>query len=154
MKGTLPLFDKPGTPATEDASVENLKRLARLTLQVAVEAHGPQLEKHQSILAAVADLTMDAFALDAMTARNRQLAKQKTVEPWRQAVVQRYANEAHGRALNTVRRAMSSCLQGEKLTARLAEAAALIVYSPHDAEALDESLAAAVESARGYPSLG
>jgi hypothetical protein len=48
---------------------------------------------------------------------------------------------------------MSSCLQGEKLTARLAEANALLVYSPHDAEALDESLAAAVETARGYPSL-
>ncbi len=153
MKGTLPLFDKSGTPASEDANVENLKRLARLTLQVAVEAHGPHLEKHQTVLACVADLVMDAFALDAMTSRNRQLAKTKAIEPWRVAVVQRYSNEAHGKALNSVRRAMSACVQGDSLKARLIEATALLVWQPLDAEALDETLAAAVEAARGYPSL-
>jgi len=154
MKGVLPLFDKPiGAPAGEDANIENLKRLARLTLQVAVEAHGPNLEKHQGVLACVADLVMDAFALDAMTARNRQLAKTKSLEGWRVAAVQRYSNEAHGRALNTARRAMSSCVQGDSLKHRVAEAASLIVWLPLDAEAIDETLASAVENARGYPSL-
>ena len=153
MKGVLPLFDTTGTPATDDANVENLKRLARLTLQVAVEAHGPQLEKHQGVLACVADLVMDAFALDAMTARNRQLSKTKTLEPWRVAAVQRFSNDAHGRALLSARRAMSACVQGEALQTRLAEASALIIWQPLDAEVLDETLAAAVEAARGYPSL-
>jgi hypothetical protein len=154
MKGQLPLFDpfKPA-PAAEDAPVENLKRLARLTLQVAVEAHGPKLEKHQSVLACVADLVMDAFALDAMTARNRQVAKTKSIDAWRTAAVQRYSNEAHVRAILSVRRAMSSCLQGAALKARITEAEALHVWLPIDAEALDETLASAVESARGYPSL-
>ena len=154
MKGTLPLFDKPiGAPGGEDAHVENLKRLARVTLQVAVEAHGPHLEKHQSVLACVADLAMDAFALDAMTARNRQLAKRKPLEAWRLAAVQRYSNEAHGRALNTVRRAMSACVTGDALAHRVAEAASLIVWLPLDSEGIDETLASAVENARGYPSL-
>ncbi len=153
MKGVLPLFDRAGTPAGEDANVENLKRLARLTLQVAVEAHGPQLEKHQGVLACVADLVMDAFALDAMTARNRQLSKSKTLEPWRVAAVQRFSNDAHGRALLSARRAMSACVQGDALKTRLAEASALIVWQPLDAEVLDETLASAVEAARGYPSL-
>ncbi len=153
MKGVLPLFDTVGTPSSEDANVENLKRLARLTLQVAVEAHGPQLEKHQGVLACVADLVMDAFALDAMTARNRQLAKSKTLEPWRVAAVQRFSNDAHGRALVSARRAMSACVQGKALETRLAEASALIVWQPLDAEVLDETLASAVEAARGYPSL-
>ena len=137
----------------EDAPVENLKRLARLTLQVAVEAHGPQVEKHQAVLACVADLVMDAFALDAMTARNRQVAKTKPLDAWRTAAVQRYSNEAHVRALLSVRRAMSSCLQGAALKARITEAEALHVWLPLDSEALDETLASAVESARGYPSL-
>ncbi|MDP3156328.1 MAG: acyl-CoA dehydrogenase family protein [Archangium sp.] len=153
MKGVLPLFDTAGTPAGEDANVENLKRLARLTLQVAVEAHGPQLEKHQGVLACVADLVMDAFALDAMTARNRQLSKSKPLEPWRVAAVQRFSNDAHGRALLSARRAMSACVQGDALKTRLAEASALIVWQPLDAEVLDETLASAVEAARGYPSL-
>ncbi len=154
MKGVLPLFDKPlGAPAGEDANIENLKRLARLTLQVAVEAHGPQVEKHQAVLGCVADLVMDAFALDAMTARNRQLAKAKPLEAWRIAAVQRYSNEAHGRALNTAARAMSACVQGDALKHRLAEAASLIVWLPLDSEAIDEALAGAVENARGYPSL-
>ncbi|MDP1822839.1 MAG: acyl-CoA dehydrogenase family protein [Archangium sp.] len=153
MKGVLPLFDKTGAPASEDANVENLKRLARLTLQVAVEAHGPRLEKHQGVMGCVADLVMDAFALDAMSSRNRQLAKTRPLEAWRLAAVQRYSNDAHGRALQSVRRAMSACVQGKALEARLAEANALLVWLPLDAEALDETLAAAVESARGYPSL-
>ncbi len=154
MKGQLELFEaRTGKPSAEDAPVENLKRLARLTMQVAVEAHGPQLEKHQVVLACVSDLVMDAFALDSMTARNRQLAKTKALEPWRVAAVQRYSNEAHVRAIGLVGRAMSSCVQGEVLKARMAEAGALHVWLPHDAEALDEVLASAVESARGYPSL-
>ena len=153
MKGALPLFDQAGTPAKEDANVENLKRLARLTLQVAVEAHGPHLDKHQGVLACVADLVMDAFALDAMTSRNRQLGKTKAVAAWREAAVQRYSNEAHGRALMSARRALSSCVQGDALKARLVEATSLLVWQPLDAEAIDETLAAAVEAARGFPSL-
>ena len=154
MKGVLPLFDKAlDKVAVEEASVENLKRVARLTLQVAIEAHGPQLEKHQSVLACVADLVMDAFALDAMTSRNRQLAQEKPLEAWRVAAVQRYSNEAHGRALQSVRRAMSACLQGDALKTSVAEASSLLVWLPLDSEAIDETLASAVENARGYPSL-
>lgn len=155
MKGRIDLFGAGvEAPTAADAYVENLKRLARLTLQVAVEAHGPKLEHHQMVLACVSDLIMDAFALDAMTARNRQLTKKRgKSEAWREATVKRYSNEAHGRALNTVRRAMSACMQGEALTTRLREAESLLVWQPFDSEANDEVLASAVEQARGYPSL-
>ena len=152
MKGPLELFEDFGPkPSAEDAHVENLKRLARLTLRVAVEAHGPQLEKHQVVLACVADLVMDAFALDAMTSRNRQVAKTRALEPWRVAAVQRYSNEAHGRAIVSARRAMSACVQGAALEARFAEVQALQVWLAGDAEAVDEVLAAAVEAAQGFP---
>lgn len=153
MKGQLELFEAPTAAPAGDAYVENLKRLARLTLQVAVEAHGPAIEKHQVVLACVSDLVMDAFALDAMTARNRQLAGVRALEPWREAAVARYSNEAHLRAIGSVRRALSACVRGEALKARLGEAAALHVWLEHDAEALDEVLASAVEAARGYPTL-
>ncbi len=154
MKGTLPLFDAfSGLAPADDVAVEHLKRLARLCLKVAVEAHGPKLEHHQAVLAGVADLVMDAFALDTMTARNRRVARLKPLEPWRTAAVQRFANEAHGRAQATARRVLSACAKGDALAAHVAEAKTLEVWQPVDAEALDETLAAAVEAARGYPAL-
>ncbi|MFO0594337.1 MAG: acyl-CoA dehydrogenase family protein [Myxococcaceae bacterium] len=154
LKGKVDLFgaDVP-TPSPKDAPVENLKKVARLVLQAAVEAHGPKLEHHQAVLAAVSDLIMDAFALDAMAARNRQLEKKRALAPWRTAALQRWSNDAHARALHGARKALSSCVKGDELTQRLKDVEALLVWLPFDAEANDEVLAAAVESARGYPDL-
>jgi alkylation response protein AidB-like acyl-CoA dehydrogenase len=153
-KGQLPLFDAPPQPTLrEDTAAEQLKALARLVLKVAVEAHGPALDKHQAVMAGVADLVMDAFALDTVTARNRRVARLKPLEPWRVAAAQRLAHDAHARAQVTARRVLSMCVSGDAFAQRLAEARALEVWAPVDAEAVDETLAGAVEAARGYPAL-
>jgi alkylation response protein AidB-like acyl-CoA dehydrogenase len=154
MKGRLELFGDSPASSSADAAVENLKKLARLTLQTAVDVHGHSLEQHQVVLAGVADLVMDAFALDALVARNRQvLAQRKSLEPWREAIARKFANDAHARALSTARTTLSSCVQGAALQQRLSELQSLVLWEPFDAEANDERIASAVEAARGYPSL-
>ncbi len=145
MKGRVALFDEAVTP-TDDA-VENLKRAVRLVLQIAVEAHGPTLEKHQVVLASVADLMMDAFALDSIVARNRQVAAKRPLEPWRVAAALRFQNDAHGRVMAPARRALSAC----GALSRVPELQALLVFHGENAELVDETLASAVENARGYP---
>jgi alkylation response protein AidB-like acyl-CoA dehydrogenase len=154
MKGALGLFDG-GEPkvAAGDAPAEHLKQLALLCLKVAVEAYGPAIEEHQVVLAAIADIVMDAYALDSMESRNRQLAKRTRLEPWRTAAVELYTNAAHERALSAARRALCACAKGDALAAHLKAAQALQVFLPVDPEATNEVLAAAVELARGYPSL-
>jgi alkylation response protein AidB-like acyl-CoA dehydrogenase len=154
MKGTLRLFDGgETTPVAGDAPVENLKRLALRCLEVAVEAYGKAIEEHQVVLAAIADIVMDAFALESMEARNRRLAKRKALEPWRTAAVQLFGNAAHARSLEAARRALCACAKGAVLEAHLQRAQALQVYLPIDSEATNEVLATAVEQARGYPPL-
>lgn len=154
MKGTLGLFDG-GEPkvAAGDAPAEHLKRLALLCLKVAVEAYGPAIEEHQVVLAAIADIVMDAYAVDSLESRNRQLAKSTQLEPWRTAAVELFTNAAHERALSAARRALCACAKGDALEAHLKAAQALQVFLPIDPEATNEVLAAAVELARGYPSL-
>jgi len=154
MKGTLGLFDG-GEPkvGSGDAAVEHLKQLALLCLKVAVESYGPALEEHQVVLAAIADIVMDAYALDSMESRNRQLAKTTPLEPWRTAAVELFANAAHERALSAARRALCACAKGDALAQHLKAAQALHVFVPADPESTNEVLAAAVELARGYPPL-
>ncbi|MCC6337692.1 MAG: acyl-CoA dehydrogenase family protein [Myxococcales bacterium] len=154
MKGTLGLFDGGETkPAPADAPVENLKALGLHCLKVAVEAFGQAIEEHQVVLASIADIVMDAYALESMEARNRRLQKAKPLEPWRVAAVQVFTNAAHARALASARRALCASSKGDALDAHLKRAQALQVYLPVDPEATNEVLAQAVEQARGYPSL-
>lgn len=152
VKGRVGLFDgtEPGWPPGE-ASVESLKRLVLLCLRVAWEAHGPALDGHQVVLGALADLSGDAFALDSVVARNRQLAQAGPLEPWRVAAAQRFADAAHARAREAARRALCACVSGEAAAEHLTSAAALEVFSGADAERRDDVLASAVEAAGGYP---
>ncbi|HLL53469.1 MAG TPA: acyl-CoA dehydrogenase family protein, partial [Myxococcaceae bacterium] len=115
MKGQVPLLEFAQTVVDELASdalprlregerlaeeallAEHLKRLAVYTLKVAVETYGPEIEQHQAVLASVADIVMDAFALDSMIARTRQYASGGELDPVRVALVQLYAWDAQAR---------------------------------------------------------
>ena len=84
--------------AAEARAAECAKRMALYALKVAAEAFGPELEKHQEVLAALADVVMDAFALDSMVTRTRQSASQGKLDPVRVAMVRPSRTEAHARA--------------------------------------------------------
>ena len=146
FKGELSLFGERPLVSDAGSPADQLKQLALLCLKSAGEAFGMELEHHQVVLASIADIVIDAYALDSVVARTAQRGA-----PWRSAAVDLFTNLAHQRSLAAAQRVLCIALKGEALDQALAKAGALHVFKPFDAEALHQTIAAAVESARGYP---
>jgi alkylation response protein AidB-like acyl-CoA dehydrogenase len=169
MKGQLPLFDAAtaideelatrnlpraqgsDALATEALAAEYLKRLAIYATKVAAEAYGTELEQHQEILAAVADVAIDAFAIDSMVTRTRQAAGAGALDPVRVAMVRSYCVEAQPRSLAAARKALCSSAKGDELTAHLSKAALLDFFTPYDPAQVREAIVKGVEEQGGYP---
>jgi alkylation response protein AidB-like acyl-CoA dehydrogenase len=169
MKGALPLFELaqtveeelvnqalPRARGTDELekqalSAEYLKRMAIYSLKVAVEAFGPQIEEHQEILAAVADVVMDAFALDSMVARTRQAAKDGKLDPARVAATRLFAAEAQARSLDRARKALCASVTGDVLEKHLSRVALLGQFVPYDPAALRETIVTRLEESGAYP---
>jgi hypothetical protein len=100
-------------------------------------------------LASVSDLLMEAFSLESVVARNRQL---EGAAPWRKAVEALCIEGSHHRAQQSARRVYGSVLEGEARTKAMARARSLQVIPDESPEATHEVIAAAVDAARGYPS--
>ncbi|HET9449536.1 MAG TPA: acyl-CoA dehydrogenase family protein [Aggregicoccus sp.] len=150
-RGSLPKGQGTDALAAEAYAAECLKRLAIYALKVAAEAYGPQLEQHQEVLAAVADVVTDAFALDSMVTRTRQCASGGQLDPVRVAVVQAFCTEAHARSFERAKRALCASAQGEALEGHLQRTAQLYRFVPRDPVALRETVVAALEKSAGYP---
>jgi hypothetical protein len=163
MKGELPLFDlaqsveqeltarslpaaKPGPLGAERLVGEHLKRLAVYTLKIAAETHGPELDKHQLVLALVADIIIDAFALDSMLCRSRQ-----SPHPASEAMIRLFALEAHARAFHAARKALCAAVPASERAQHLDRIEPLRPFSFDSAEELTETVTAAIEGQGGYP---
>jgi alkylation response protein AidB-like acyl-CoA dehydrogenase len=169
MKAGLPVFDfaqavdqelaghslprAKGSDGLSDEAhaAELLKRQAAWGLKIAAEAFGLELEKHQAVLARISDIVMDAFALDTIITRTRQVAAGGKVDPVRQAMVRQFANRAHSRSIEALRGVLAASCKGEVLGQQLEKAQALFVYLPHDPDALTETIVQGVLDSGGYP---
>jgi alkylation response protein AidB-like acyl-CoA dehydrogenase len=167
VKGSLPLFAQAEAvtralaekqvpmPSGSDAlagatrDAEALKMAALYTLKVAADRFGAEIEKHQEVMAAVADVVMDAYAVDSMVARTRQSAS--GLDPVKVAMTQAYAADAIARSGERARRALCASSEGEGLERHLAAIAPLFAFRPFDPAALRETVVRAAEEAGGYP---
>jgi hypothetical protein len=165
VKGSLPLFaqaeavakalDEKQAPVVTDSDAlagaardaEALKMAALYTMKVAAERFGTEIEKHQEVMAAVADVVMDAYAVDSMVARTRQ----SPTDPVKVAMTQAYAADAIARSGERARRALCASSEGSTLEKHLAAIAPLFVFRPYDPAALRETVVLAAEEAGGYP---
>ncbi len=150
-QGQLPAVVGSDALAREAHAAERVKRMAAVALQVAIEAYGMELEKHQEILAAVADVMAEAFALDSIVTRTRQAATGGDLDPVRVALVQLYAFESTSRALDRARRAVCASRHGDAARPALAKLDRLFSLEPYDLPALRETIVAAVLAHDGYP---
>ncbi|MFY1830231.1 acyl-CoA dehydrogenase family protein [Myxococcus fulvus] len=169
VKGDLPLFsmakniadeltrgERPRARtedalAAEEVAAESAKRLALHGLRIAAEKFGPELEKHQEVLAALSDVMMDAFALDSLVTRTRQVAAGGKVDPVRLALVRLFAFDSAPRVYERTRRALCATLEGDALDKELTRLRTLDVFTPYNPAQLRETVVAAIESAGGYP---
>ncbi len=137
-----------GTPPADDSPAGRLKQLAHLCFVTAREQLGEKLDHQQLVLASVSDLIMEAYALESVSLRNRQLSNARA---WRLAAEEVYAEVSVQRAVTAARKVLGSVLTGRALEAALAQVRALTDFPLVDLTERHEVLAAAVEQARGYP---
>ncbi len=149
--GNLPRVRSNDVLAQDALNAEYLKRLAVYATKTALEVWGPEIEQHQDVLACVADIIMDAFALDSLVTRTRQAAQNGQLDPARVAAVRLFAMEAQPRAFERARRALCGAVQGEALEAHLERLRQLDRFTPADPAALRETLLKRVEEKGGYP---
>ncbi len=165
MKGELPVFDVASTVAEEldskslpkpkgnDAlanetlAAEHVKRMALFSLKTAAETFGLELEKHQVVLSAIADIMMDAYALDSMITRTRQVAVGGALDPARVAMIRLFAAQAQLRSFEAARRVLTTAGKG----AAIEKLKGLLSFSEQSYQELVEIVAAAVEAKGGYP---
>ncbi|HVE84063.1 MAG TPA: acyl-CoA dehydrogenase family protein [Myxococcales bacterium] len=171
VKGQLPLFEVAGSVADElaqgtlprsggaddlgpeAAAAEHLKWLALYALKVGAEAFGPEIEQHQEVLAAVADVVTDAFALESMVLRARQAAAARgaPLDPVQAALARLFAVEARSRSVAQARKALCASARGAQLDQHLSRIAPLCPFTPYDPVALRETVLARMEELGGYP---
>jgi alkylation response protein AidB-like acyl-CoA dehydrogenase len=168
VKGALPLFAQAeavaralaekqlpvasGGDAVAGAArdAEALKMAGLYAMKVAAERFGNEIDQHQEVMAAVADVVMDAYALDSMVARTRQSASASGLDPVKVAMTQAYAADVMARSGERARRALCASSEGSTLEAHLAAIAPLFTFRPFDPAALRETVVRAAEEAGGY----
>src|SRR5262249_49280195 len=145
-------FPAPGLEdelASEAAAAERLKRLAAFTLQLSAAAFGAQIEHQQQVLAWMADLVIDAFALDSMIARARQGVRAGTLDSSAVSMTRLFALHAQPQAADRARCVVRAVGRNPE---RQLELASPLFGSPvHDAVQLAEAITQKVAEAGGYP---
>jgi hypothetical protein len=145
--GDLP---KAGTGrlARERRIAELDKLLFGYAIGVAAQAFGPAVAEEQAVLGALADVAMEAFAVDSAVTR----ALQGPEDPVVDACVKLYAEESHGRAWQRARAAILGSVK-EPAVAKptLAGLRRLLDDEPGDVAAWRETIAAATIERGKYP---
>ena len=169
VKGQLPLFaeaeqaermlaakqlpEPSGSDALAGAArdAQALKLAALACLKVATERFGPEIDQHQDVMAAIADVVMDAYAVDSLVARTRQAVSAAGLDPVRTAMTQAWTADAMARSGERARRALCASAEGAALEGHLGRIAPLFAFRPFDPAAQRETIVRAVEAAGGYP---
>jgi alkylation response protein AidB-like acyl-CoA dehydrogenase len=142
----------PGLLGREKRIAEFNKHLAIYATKVAVEAFGPAITDHQEALGAIADICMEAYAVDSGVARVVQAAEKAAADPVAEAAVKLYALEAHERAYAAAKKAIRAAVPDpEACRGHLAAIRKLYDEGPADVVALRETLVEKALEAGRYP---
>jgi len=149
--GEQPPRPPPGPLQRERHLAELGKQVAAFAMQAAVEALGPGIAERQEVLGALADVLIEAYAVDSSVARALQWPGQAGREV-AEACVRLHALEAHERAHAAARRALRAALPDPAACRpRLQALRLLLDEEPADVVAWREALAEAALRAGRYP---
>jgi alkylation response protein AidB-like acyl-CoA dehydrogenase len=159
-KGQLPLLEavafldgaRPamatGAFGAERRAAESVKLMALLALKVAVEKFGPGIEEEQEVLAAIADVVGEAYALDSAVARTLQFEPDDRL---RLALCRLICFHSLPHAYARARFALCCSAEGPELQNSLARLEGYDDYPPINPAAEGEVIAKAVLEAGDYP---
>ena len=150
-RGELPR-PGPGPLARERRIAELNKYLMVYALQAAVETFGPALNERQEVLGALADIAIEAFAVDSAVARALQSVERGALDPVVEACVKLYALEAHERAYGHAKKALrATVVDSTTCRGHLATLRKLFDEEPADVTALRETIVSRTVEAGRYP---
>jgi alkylation response protein AidB-like acyl-CoA dehydrogenase len=169
LAGTLPLMErlqeilvqlKTGFPAVSETQlmgrcadqIEKLKRLAIYLAGVAAQKFTTQIEKHQSVLALVADLAIDAYVLESGLIRAVKVKGIKAAPTLHEIVITAAIAERLPRLFDRTRQALINIAEGDEKTASpyLKAFDRLVSYMYVDTDALYEKIADHALEREGY----
>jgi alkylation response protein AidB-like acyl-CoA dehydrogenase len=172
MKGQLPLlaaikalmdevmqppsFDDSGDAgellAREAGMLAGLKKIALFAAGVASQRYMTALEEQQEIMADLADLIAQVYALESSLLRARKLgASGKASAKTAEAMTALLADESIGFAEQAARRVLAACGEGDELRTQLAILRRLAKFTPADLVGLSRTVARQCIQAEKYP---
>jgi alkylation response protein AidB-like acyl-CoA dehydrogenase len=123
--------------------VKNAKKIALLCLGVAYQKYMTELDSQQEILAALCDITMQAFAMESVQLR----AQKHNVAPKMTAV---FLQEAMEEVERHARMVLAACAEGDDLRIQLAALKRLTKFEPVNTIALRQEIAQRLLTAQRY----
>jgi alkylation response protein AidB-like acyl-CoA dehydrogenase len=109
---------------------------------------GPSLEERQDVLAALADVAIEAYAMDSMLARTLHADGQTEL---RDALCRFFCAESGERAYGRARTALCAVVPEDEIASQLEQLARLHQYVPVNMAEVREGIVPAVLEASGYP---
>jgi len=109
---------------------------------------GPALEERQEVLAALADVAIEAYAMDSVLGRTLS-ASDST--PLRDALCRLFCAESRERAFARARSALCDVVPPDELDAQLEQLARLHKFTAVNTAELREAIVPAILDASGYP---
>ena len=109
---------------------------------------GPALEERQEILAALADVAVEVYAMDSILGRTLATDRQPEL---RDALCGFYCMESRERAFDRARTALAAAVPAEEIEAQLERLARLHKYTPVNSAEAREAIVPALLESGGYP---
>jgi butyryl-CoA dehydrogenase len=142
-----------GFLGAERAVIGNAKQLTLFAAGVAAQKYQAKLQDQQEILAWVADMVMQTFAMESVMLRTMRLddTRGETDRTARAAAVRYAVEEGFQLIENRARSVLASTMAGEELRSVLSMARKLMRREPFDLVTAGHTLAAYCVEKEGYP---
>ena len=133
----MPSFEEDeaeGPLVEEKKLIDNAKKVAVLMLGLAAQKFGEKLQDEQGVLGHIADLMIEAYAMESAYLRTMKLHAARGDEGARHVVdmTRLYVYDAMGRVDLWTRELLAACAEGDELRTLLAAARRLVRYTPID----------------------
>jgi len=153
IKVPAPPDFEEGFLAAETRMLAGAKKAALMTLGLAVQKFGPELEEQQEILGLFADIAMDVYALESALLRTKKRASAQGEDQTelQGAALRCFAQDALDRVEAGARRLLAAVEEGDTLRTMLAALRRFTRREALDTVALRRRVAEAAIARGGYP---
>ncbi|MFC1813580.1 acyl-CoA dehydrogenase family protein [Thermodesulfobacteriota bacterium] len=139
--------------AAQEQMVKMSKKILLMTAGIAVNKLLATLEQEQEVLAMLADMIIEIYAMESGLVRTRKLMIKKGEKKaeYHVAAVKVYVNDTIPKIMHWARQVLAFVETGDALSARLSAVERLAAYQPIDTVALRRLIAEKIIKVQKYP---